>query len=147
MLSYSYICNSIYPVMIKKGSKLYSIAFNKCPHCHEADFFTVNNPYSLKMFAKMGDRCSNCGMRYEIETGFYFGAMYASYGINVVLFILFWILGELLLPSDTGSWWLIAFITIPSVLLVPVTYRLGRLVWINFFVKYRGEGLKRVEEN
>ena len=36
--------------------------------------------YNLKNFDKMHKRCSHCDEDFEREPGFYFGAMYTSYG-------------------------------------------------------------------
>lgn len=121
---------------MKKGTRLYSIFHNKCPHCQEGRFFESDHPFNLMKFDKMGKSCTECGQHFEIETGFYYGAMYASYGINVALFVLFWLLSLFILPAGLNIWWTVAFTTIPSVVLVPLTYRIARLVWINFFVKY-----------
>jgi hypothetical protein len=88
----------------------------------------------------MGEKCKVCGQRFEIETGFYYGAMYASYGINVAFFVLFWITSIFVLTDELSMWWTVVFITVPSFLLAPLTYRIARQVWINFFVKFeRGD--------
>ena len=42
--------------------------------------------FSLK-FMQMPVQCENCGQVYEIEPGFYWGAMYVSYGFTVVISI------------------------------------------------------------
>jgi hypothetical protein len=31
----------------------------------------------------MHDNCSHCGLKYQIEPSFFYGAMYVSYGLNV----------------------------------------------------------------
>jgi hypothetical protein len=33
----------------------------------------------------MKENCSHCGLRYQIEPSFFYGAMYVSYGLNVAL--------------------------------------------------------------
>lgn len=62
---------------MRKGSKLYSIFHEKCPYCHEGDFF-VSGAYKLKTMGDVHENCKNCGKSFNPETGFYFGAMYVS---------------------------------------------------------------------
>lgn len=119
-----------------KDTGLYSIANNKCPRCHEGNFFIKNNPYKLRQFDKMNDHCNICGEQFEREVGFYYGAMYASYGITVLFGIIVFAIMCVLLNFDTMVF-LIVF-SILQILLMPVFYRISRLAWINIFVKYRG---------
>jgi hypothetical protein len=117
-----------------KGSKLYSIFKNRCPRCQKGKFFVTDNPYDLKQFSKMHSKCGVCYENFEREVGFYYGAMYASYGIDVLLGILMFVVMVPLLNLS-----LLTFLftyTGTAILLFPVIYRLSRLVWINLFVKY-----------
>lgn len=73
------------------------------------------------------------------ETGFYFGAMFVSYALNVALMVTLWIAIEVLAPDNLPLMYFLLGIIVPSVLLVPLTFRLARLIWINIFVKYKGK--------
>jgi len=120
--------------MIKKGTKLYSIFFNKCPKCHEGEFMQENNMYKLEKAFKMNEYCSKCGLKYMMEPSFFYGAMYVSYGLTVGLAIITFIISTLIFNTTMlGS-----FIPIIAVLLIsaPLTTRLSRIIWINLFVKY-----------
>lgn len=120
--------------MIKKGTKLYSIFFNKCPKCHEGEFMQENNMYKLKKAFKMNEYCSKCGLKYMMEPSFFYGAMYVSYGLTVGLAIITFTISTLIFNTTMlGS-----FIPIIAVLLIsaPLTTRLSRIIWINLFVKY-----------
>ena len=121
--------------MFNKGSKFYSVIHNKCPRCQEGDFFKTSNPYNMKMFDKMDNQCSHCGALYEPEVGYYYGAMYMSYGINVFMFVAVWVTFSLLLP-DANVGWTIGTIAVLSLTLFPIIFRVSRLLWINLFVKY-----------
>jgi uncharacterized protein (DUF983 family) len=116
-------------------SSLYSIIYNKCPRCHEGNFFETNNPYQLKMFDKMNKRCPVCNEDFERETGYYYGAMFASYGLTVVFGILLFLLICVLFNIDAITY-LIIFAVL-QLLLMPLFYRTSRLLWINIFVRYR----------
>jgi uncharacterized protein (DUF983 family) len=121
--------------MKAKDTKIYSVLNNKCPACHEGNYFVSNNPYNLKIWWHMNNRCQVCGEDFKRETGFYFGAVYVSYALTVAfgmgLFLLMcvWFDAEVL-P------YLITF-SVLLILLLPVFYRYARLIWINFFVGYR----------
>lgn len=130
---------------MNKESKLYSIFKNKCPKCHEGQFFESNNPYNLKNFSKMPDECTVCGQKYEPETGFYYGAMYVSYAFGVAIFVAVWVSTSLLFP-DMSVYLTIGLVLAALVLLFPVSFRLARLVWINIFVKYSKEYRNSVEQ-
>ena len=68
-----------------KTGKLYSIFFNKCPRCNKGKFWKSNNPY-YNLFLNGGENhshCLNCDLKFEIEPGFFYGAMYISYGLGI----------------------------------------------------------------
>ena len=113
----------------------YSVVNAKCPRCHEGDFFETQNPYNLKKFDKMHTKCSVCGENFERETGFYYGAMYVSCGLTVAFGVLIFLIVYGLLGYDEITY-LIIF-AILQVILMPVFYRVARLIWINIFVKYK----------
>jgi hypothetical protein len=118
-----------------KQTRLFSILNNKCPRCHEGIFFEDNNPYHLKKFDKMNLHCSVCDEQFEPEIGFYYGAMYVSYGLTVAFGVGLFVLLCVLLNLDTMLF-IITF-AILQVLLMPVFYRISRLTYINIFVKYK----------
>ena len=120
--------------MFKKGNKLYSILQMKCPRCHNANLFTNPNPYNLKDMDKIPDSCPNCGQDFQIETGFYWGAMYVSYGVTVGF--LFTLMGlDILLTGYLQRYRLYLYAGL-TILIWPLIFRLSRSIWINVFVHY-----------
>lgn len=119
--------------MIFKNTKLYSILYNKCPKCHQGDFFVHKNPFR-KDFAKMHDNCPHCGELFNMEVGFYYGAMYVSYGLNIALGVGMFLLLVLLLKLDLLVY-LFSFFGV-VVVLFPWIMRISRLIYINMFVKF-----------
>lgn len=115
-----------------KGSKTYSILKHKCPVCHEGDVYKTTNPYDLKKFDKMYDRCSYCHHKYEIEPGFFFGAMYVSYGITVAIAVSVFVGTYVLFPQAEYYHYIINII-LGMVLLMPITFRFSRIIWMNLF--------------
>lgn len=120
--------------MLKKGNKLYSILFGKCPKCHQELMYQTKNPYHLSETLKMHDRCGHCGTKYKIEPSFFYGSMYVSYAVGVAFAIATFIISYILFESSLlGS-----FICIVGTLicLMPIIMRLSRNIWINFFMSY-----------
>jgi uncharacterized protein (DUF983 family) len=120
--------------MLGKGSKLYSILRHKCPRCHEGDFF-VSHPYDLSKAGDIHPECPKCGLKYQAEPGFYYGAMYVSYALAVALFVTIWVSFNLFLPSFSVGWQIGAIIFF-TLLLGPYLYALSKIIWANFFFSY-----------
>jgi uncharacterized protein (DUF983 family) len=104
-----------------------------CPKCENGKIFgSGGNVFLLKM-AKMDNKCQNCNYKFEIEPGFFFGAMYVSYGIViaeiVACMILFWYLLGL---SPVVAFSLIAGIII---LISNFNFKLSRSIWIYMFYR------------
>ncbi len=117
-----------------KGTKLYSVINNKCPKCQQADFFMYKNPFNLKTFDKMHDKCFNCGESFTKEIGFYYGAMYVSYGVNITIGIALFLITVLLFKMPLLVY-LFIFLGI-SIVSFPIIMRVSRLIYINIFVKF-----------
>ncbi|WP_241749048.1 DUF983 domain-containing protein [Rufibacter sediminis] len=85
----------------------------------------------------MREYCTCCGQSFEPEPGFYYGAMYVSFALNVGLFLVTLFLLSLFVEEVTIGM-LIGLILVTSLGMLPVFFRLARLLWINIFVKYEG---------
>lgn len=122
--------------IIKKGSKIYSIAHLKCPHCQEGNLFSVSNSYDLKHMLDMPDYCLVCQEDFKVEPGFYSGALWVSYPI--VIFILVPLALLQILCFDFP--FVLAFFISLVIMLVlqPLLMRYSRAIWINIFVSYNG---------
>ncbi len=120
--------------MIPKGSKLYSVVYGVCPRCQQGKVFRYA-PYKHLDFARMNDHCAVCAQPFEPEPDFYQGAMYVSYGLSTGLFLVIGVL--MLFYLDLGYLVTFAAIGLAGVGLLPVLFRVSRLVWLNLFVSYR----------
>ena len=122
--------------ILRKGSKLYSISKNKCPRCHEGSFWP-NSPLKNLLFyrGRLNNNCSNCGLKFEIELGFWYGAMYISYALGVLLMLIIWLLQVIFFPMVNIKQ-LILFIMLSIILFCPYNFFFSRLIWINFFVSF-----------
>ena len=124
-------------------SKLYSVVRLKCPRCHKGDLFTKSNPYSFKDSMKMPDRCPVCNQDFQIEPGFYIGALWTSFPIVIFIMTLLSILLLVFIKMELE--WFFVSITVILLLLQPIIIRLGRVIWINIFVDYDAEATKDVD--
>jgi len=120
--------------MFKKGSKLYSILFNKCPRCQKGDFLEEKNIFKINKAFKVKECCSNCGLKYMREPSFYYGAMYVNYGLSVAVAIVTFIISYFVFDLTLRQSFIPILITI--LLTAPFIARWSRIIWINFFVCY-----------
>ncbi|WP_372766742.1 DUF983 domain-containing protein [Lutibacter sp.] len=130
--------------MFKKGTKFYSILFNKCPRCHEGDFMKEKNMFKLNKAFQMHDHCSLCGLKYMMEPSFFYGAMYVNYGLTVGISIATFLIAVLFLNFSLVESFIPIVITL--VLTAPISIRFSRIIWINLFIKYDLKATK-VKEN
>jgi len=94
---------------------------------------TLNLRHMLKMYRS----CPNCGQDFMPEPGFYFGAMYFSYAINVALMVTFGIAFEVLFNPENVVYTLLS-VLLPPLLLVPWNFRISRAIML-----YALGGVKR----
>lgn len=120
--------------MLKKGSKLNSILTGTCPKCQNESMYLDKNPLHLKNTLKMHDHCSHCGLKYQIEPSFFYGAMYVSYGLNVGIGIAVFVLSSIFFGAPLKG----TFIAIIAslIILFPFILRLSRNIYINMFISY-----------
>ena len=111
-------------------SRLAAFLNLRCPRCHEGPAF-VSGPYHPK-FQKMHERCPVCDLKYEIEPGFFWGSMYVSYTITVVIFLVVAILTYTLL-NDPEVW--VYLLILFGVLLFasPLVFRYSRMIMLYIF--------------
>jgi len=111
--------------------KLLKIFQCKCPNCYKGNIFKNPGNLLLLRMPKMNEKCPLCHFQFEKETGFFFGAMYVSYGIASAIMI-----------SAMAIMWgildihpLTVFITIAVVIVLSSNYnfKLSRALWIYMF--------------
>lgn len=122
-------------------SGLVSALTGLCPQCRSKSMF-VHGTYHAK-FLKMNKTCSNCGLQYEREPGFFYGAMYVSYALSVGILL---VTGTLVffVGNDPDLWVYIVSVTSVSILLYPLNFRLSRSLFLHLFsgMKFRPEKVK-----
>lgn len=117
-----------------KGSKLLSIFRLKCPKCHEGDFFE-SYIYDLRKLGNVLESCPKCKVNYIPEPGFYFGAMYVSYAIGVLLFVTIWA-GANWFFTDVPAGYQIILIILSLFFFGPFIYSFSKIIWANMFIHF-----------
>jgi uncharacterized protein (DUF983 family) len=123
---------------MKTRSAISGILGMRCPKCREGKMFPERTLYTSQ-FMKMNERCACCGQSFNPEPSYYFGAMFVSYGLNTAYFVAVWIALFILL-DEIPIWLMIGVIIALVIGLLPITFRLSRVLWIYIFVRYKGQG-------
>ena len=124
-----------------KGNKAYSILRLKCPRCHEGNLFVSRNAYNFKNMLAMPEHCPVCNQNFEVEPGFYSGALWISFPIIVVIAIPFYLVMDFVLRLSFE--WMFIIMAIYILGLQPVIMRYSRAIWINVFVHYDPDAAKK----
>jgi uncharacterized protein (DUF983 family) len=117
----------------KHTSALQGIVTMKCPRCREGKMFPEGTLFTK--FMKMNDHCQVCGQSFQPEPGYYFGAMFVSYALNAGFFIAVWIALYFIMDEITLTAMIVALVVVVLGLL-PITFRLSRVLWIYMFIRY-----------
>ena len=123
------------PVKSKK-----CVFFLRCPTCGKGKLFKSKHPFELSKVLDMNKSCDYCGEDFEVEYGFYQGAMYMSYIITSAMCLL-------LLPVyiafnfsrekflDNAMYY-ITGCGIMLVVAAPYVVQLSRAVWLKLHITY-----------
>ena len=105
----------------------------------------IGHPYQLRNLNKVNDSCASCQLNFKIETGFFYGSMYVSYGLGVALSIAVYILLSLLGMVDKPL--NIFFIICGTLItLMPYINALSKVIWAGLFLKYEPNSLRKNPE-
>lgn len=102
----------------------------RCPRCHAGHLFT-HPATDLRHFDEMPRYCPICQQTFEPEPGFYYGAMYVSYGFSVLLVVTVGVL--LYFLGDPPAWVYVTAVTGTMVLLTPLSFRYARAIMLYAF--------------
>jgi uncharacterized protein (DUF983 family) len=108
--------------MVPRG-RLAAIVLQRCPRCRDGRLF--------KTLFRMYDPCPVCGLILEREPGYYFGAMYFSYGMSVAILVPFYFLFQWLLPS-WSEFLIVPLAAVAYLPFVPLVFRYSRVLWIHW---------------
>lgn len=103
-------------------ARIPAILRRRCPECLGGSVF--------RSWLSTHERCPACGARFETEPGYYTGAMYVSYALQVPIFGLSALAAWLLLP---GWPYHLLFLAawIPALPLLPLVFVYSRVIWLH----------------
>ena len=96
--------------------------------------YVDKNLLHIGSILKMHEKCSHCGLKYQIEPSFFYGAMYVSYGLNVAVGIATFIVTYLFFGADIQTSFIAIIVSL--IVLFPIVLRWSRNIYINMFVSY-----------
>ena len=112
-------------------SKLRAILETKCPKCRRGNMFMF--PLSqFRRFSSMHTHCPVCDLRFEIEPGFFIGAMYISYAMSIIVLFATSLFIYILFDNPDFHYYVIG-IPIMVLILLPVMYRYSRVLFLHLF--------------
>lgn len=114
--------------------KSLAILSMNCPRCNEGQLFTNRSLFPLRQLHKMPDHCSCCGLKFNPEPGFYTGAMYVSYALNIGLFIFSFF--ALYIGLQVHVFTFLAIYGVSILLLSPLSFRYSRTLFLHLFYSY-----------
>lgn len=114
-----------------KRNKIAAIAAMKCPKCREGNMFYA--PITQGIY-KMNKECPVCKQAFELEPGFYWGAMYVGYGLSGGYMLS--TVGAMLIFLNLSVEVAFAISIMGGIIIFPFIARLARVIWINIYVGY-----------
>ena len=128
--------------MLAKGSKLHGILGWKCPRCQSGNMYKTGVGGGIY---NMHKECPKCKQDFEMEPGFYWGAMYIGYALSAVYMLVgfaicLWVFK---LTATASFVWLIFL----GILFLPFLARYARAIWLSTNVRFSPKIAEWVENN
>ncbi len=128
----------------EKDQSEFSAALHaKCPKCRKGDMFKQSSLGFLSQ--KMNTKCPYCNFQFEIEPGYFYVAMFVSYGMVVAEMVTAGVATYILTHSES-PWLYIGVLLGAAVLLSPFNYRYSRVIllyWLSPNLHYDPEKAKK----
>jgi len=112
----------------KNPSWLRAFAGERCPRCRKGKMYQYPI-WNLGKLLSMNPECGVCGLKFERETGFYYGAMYVSYAFTVATLVIEFVFLNSFLNIENPDVWL-GVILASLLLLLPIFFRYSRVLYI-----------------
>lgn len=115
-------------------SKLRSIFGWKCPRCGHGDLYKTS---FVEGIYNMHQECPKCKQDFEMEPGFYWGAMYIGYGLSAGYMLAGFAVCLWLFKFTINQSFLFLIATL--IVMVPIIARTARAMWISGNVSFDKE--------
>ncbi len=110
-------------------SKFHAMIHSKCPKCHIGNVFE-GKVYSLRK-QYMNETCPYCGVKYEVEPGYFYAAMYVSYALSVAQTVTVSVAIAILTRSES-PWIYLIGLALTILIFSPFNFRYARLILLHF---------------
>lgn len=120
-----------------------SILQLKCPKCRQGDLFCNKKTYQYRGFFDMPKHCDKCGQDFEIETGFYYGAMYVSYALTIAIIVAVFTAMYVLNIFTIELFLILDLLALLATL--PYVFKVSRSIWIALMIKYDPKAIEKHE--
>jgi uncharacterized protein (DUF983 family) len=124
-------------IIMLKHNRIANALRWKCPHCHEGDMYKSS---IFEGIYNMHDKCPKCEQEFQLEPGFYWGAMYVGYALSsgyMLSGFAICIFGFGLSVNQS-----FALLIGLGLIMVPIIARTARALWLSMYVKYDKNALK-----
>jgi|SRR3990172_8210304 len=107
--------------------RVVAIFEQRCPVCLQGPMF--------RSTFTMNETCAVCGHKFMREPGFFQGAMYVSYVMALVVFLVLSLSANHVLAPRWGLPVALVVAVVLQLLLVPRMYRLSRVIWAHVSIR------------
>jgi uncharacterized protein (DUF983 family) len=128
---------------LKPISEFSAALHAKCPKCRKGDMFQ-NTPFGF-LGQKSNANCPYCNFQFEIEPGYFYVAMFVSYGMIVAEMIALAV-GTFLLTGSESPWLYIGILLGVVLALSPLNYRYSRVILLYWLTPNLNYDPKRAEK-
>ncbi|MFD1768216.1 DUF983 domain-containing protein [Sphingobacterium suaedae] len=110
-------------------SKFSALIQSKCPRCRIGKVF--EGPIYGMRKQRMHEHCPHCGLKFEVEPGYFYAAMYVSYAFSVAEVVSLGLATAFLTKSES-PWVYIGVLFAAILLFAPFNLRYSRLVLLHY---------------
>jgi len=127
----------------KPASEFSAAMHGKCPKCRKGEMFRASSLGFLSQ--KMNTTCPYCNFQFEIEPGYFYVAMFVSYGMIVAEMVMVAVTTYFLTHSES-PWLYVGLLLGVTFILSPFNYRFSRIIllyWLTPNLHYDPERAKK----
>ncbi|MGJ1195508.1 DUF983 domain-containing protein [Sphingobacterium spiritivorum] len=110
-------------------SKFSALTHSKCPRCRVGKVFE-GKAYGFRR-QKMNEFCPVCGVKFEVEPGYFYAAMYVSYAFSVAQIVSLAVATYIITRSES-PWLYLGVLFFTTLIFAPFNFRYSRLVLLHY---------------
>ena len=110
-------------------SKFSALTHSKCPRCRVGKVFE-GKAYGFRK-QKMNEFCPVCGVKFEVEPGYFYAAMYVSYAFSVAQIVSLAVATYIITRSES-PWLYLGVLFFTTLIFAPFNFRYSRLVLLHY---------------